>query len=152
MAILANINPISNSDFTISLTALPNIYWTTFSGIKTTHKRATYSDGLSQIERMTAGGTKAYANITITKPYDPESDDAINSFIESNEGGLPFDMSITPIKRKSTGEVEGRGTKSWKLTGCRLASSERMAGVDTADGSKTMVTSLEFSYESVTFA
>ncbi|MEA5603710.1 hypothetical protein [Nostoc sp. UHCC 0252] len=152
MAILSNINPIANSDFTINLTAIPNVYWTTFSGIKTTHKRATYSDGQSQVERMTSGGTKAYANITVSKPYDPETDDVINSFIADHEDGLSFDMSVTPIKRKSTGEIESRGTKSWKLTGCKLASSELMAGVDTGDGSKTVITTLEFSFESATFA
>ncbi|AVH67033.1 hypothetical protein [Nostoc sp. 'Peltigera membranacea cyanobiont' N6] len=152
MAILSTINPVANSDFTITLTALPNVYWTTFSGIKTTYKRPTYNDGLSQVERTAGGGTKANTNITISKPYDPESDDAINSFLVDHEEGDVFDMSITPIKRSSTGEVQGRGTKSWKLTGCRIASSELMASVDTGDGSKTVVTTLEFSYESATFA
>nr|WP_322719586.1 hypothetical protein [Nostoc sp. ChiQUE02]MDZ8232623.1 hypothetical protein [Nostoc sp. ChiQUE02] len=152
MAILSTINPVANSDFTITLTLLPNVYWTTFSGIKTTYKRPTYNDGLSQVERTASGGTKANANITISKPYDPESDDAINSFLADHEEGDVFDMSITPIKRSSTGEVQGRGTKSWKLTGCKIASCELMASVDTGDASKTVVTTLEFSYESATFA
>ncbi|MFN6460551.1 MAG: hypothetical protein RMZ41_001720 [Nostoc sp. DedVER02] len=152
MAILSTINPIANSDFTITLTLLPNIYWTTFSGIKTTYKRPTYNDGLAQIQRTGSGGTQENANVTISKPYDPESDDAINSFLVDHEDGVAFDMSVTPIKRSATGEVQARGTKSWKLTGCRLISSEMMSSTDTADGSKTSMTTLEFSYESATFA
>jgi hypothetical protein len=150
---LQDINPIANSDYLITIEGLNSIYWTEFSGVKVSYKRASYNDGLSNITRMAEGGLKEYQPITISKPFDPEKDQPALDFIKSKEGGEIFDVRLRPIKRvtNSQGTNDQRGTKAWDMSGCRLVSYSCSEGVDTSDGSKVSTLMMEFTIESAEF-
>lgn len=155
---LDSISPIANSEFLITIEGLNQggtpIYWTTFSGVKANYKRATFNDGLSNMTRTTDGGTKEYQTVTISKPHDPEKDGPVFDFIKQREGGDIFDLTLRPIKKVSNAQGSNtfRGNKAWKLTGCRIASWMCADGIDTADGTKTVMLQIEFSVESAEFS
>lgn len=154
MARLQDISPIANSDYLITIEGLTGIYWTQFSGVKASYKRATYNDGLSNVTRMTEGGVKEYQNVTISKPYDPVKDQPALDFIKSKENGEVFDVRLKPVRRvtnASGATEEVRGTKSWDLSGCRIVSWACADGVDTSDGSKPSMLEIEFSIEEADF-
>ncbi|MBD2168061.1 hypothetical protein H6G04_27120 [Calothrix membranacea FACHB-236] len=147
---LQDLSPISNSDFLITIAGLNNIYWTTFSGVKVSYKRASYNDGLSNTTRMAEGGTKEYQPVTVSKPYDPEKDQPAIDFIKRHEDGSIFDLVLRPVKKvtNTQGTDTFRGNKAWYLSGCRISSWSCAEGVDTADGSKVTTLQIEFSIES----
>lgn len=155
---LENIAPISNSEFLITIEGLNQggtpIYWTTFSGIKVSYKRATFNDGLSNVTRTTDGGVKEFQNVTIAKPHDPEKDGPVFDFIKQREGGDIFDLTLRPVKKvtNAQGSNTFRGNRAWKLTGCRLASWSGPEGIDTGDGTNTVMFQIEFSLESAEFS
>lgn len=153
MARLQDINPVSNSDFLITVQGLEGIYWTQFSGVKVSYKRATYSDGLSNLVRTAEGGLKEYEPVTIAKPFDPEKDQPAINFIKAREGGVIFDVRLRPIKRvtNAQGSNDYRGTKAWDLSGCRIANWTCADGVDTSDGNQVVMLQIEFSLESAEF-
>jgi len=154
MARLDNLNPISNSDFLLTIEGLNNggtpVYWTEFSGIKLGRKSSKFSDGLSNVMRTTEGGIKEYQNITIGKPYDPEKDQVVIDFLKDKENGSAFDFRLRPIKRVTNGQGtnEFRGNKAWDLTGCRFENSTIAEGINTGDGTQTTMLKIEFSLES----
>lgn len=141
---LDDINPMSNADVLMTIEGLPG-YWTEFSGIKKKFSRPKYSDGLSNTKRTAASGSSEYEDVTLGKPHDPEKDDAILSFLETNECGEPFDFSLRPVKRCQG--VEFRGTKSWNLSGCRITEWSILEDIDTGDGEKVAMIKLVFSVE-----
>lgn len=151
------ISPINNSDFLLTIEGLNDggtpVYWTTFSGIKFTRKSSKFSDGLSNTTRTTEGGIREYQNITLSKPYDPEKDEVVISFLKSKENGSSFDFRLRPIKRVTNGQGTNdfRGNKAWDITGCRLENYTIADGVDTGDGTKTLMISVEFSLDSAEF-
>lgn len=147
------IAPVSNADYLITVDGLTGIYFTQFSGVKVTIKRASYNDGLSNITRQTDGGIKEFQNITIGKPHDPVVDQPVLDFIAANEGGKIFDVRLKPIKRLTvaTGTDTQIGTKAWDMSGCRIASWTVAEGIDTSDGSKTTMLTIEFSIENAEF-
>jgi hypothetical protein len=152
---LNNINPISNSDYVIQVTEMKGVYWTEFSGIKASYSRAEYNDGLSQLTRTASGGNKKYETVTISKPYDPDKDSVVDQFISDYEGGEFFNLNLTPVRfaKGNTGgrsEIAATANKGWSLSGCRLLNWSCAEGVDTADGSKTLMYKLEFSVEQAT--
>jgi hypothetical protein len=152
-----NINPINNADFLLTIEGLNSgntpTYWTEFSGIKFGRKSSKFSDGLSNVVRSTEGGIKEYQNVTIGKPYDPEADSSVIDFLKLNENGSTFEFRVRPVKRvsNSQGTNEFRGNKAWDLTGCRIESYSIAEGIDTGDGSKTLMIKVEFSVESAEF-
>lgn len=154
---LNDISPLANSEVLLTIEGLNTggtpVYWTEFSGIKVSRKSAKFSDGLSNTIRTTEGGMKEYDNITISKPYDPEKDEAVIAFLKANEGGSLFDFRLRPIKRVSNtnGTNEFRGNKAWDLTGCRIESYTIADGVDTGDGSKALMLQVEFSLDSAEY-
>lgn len=154
---LDSISPISNSDFLITIEGLNDggtpIYWTQFSGVKANYKRATFNDGLSNLVRTAEGGLKEYQTVTLAKPHDPEKDQPALDFIQTKEGGEVFELRLRPIKRVSTtqGEQTFRGNKAWDLTGCRISSWSCAEGIDTSDGSKTVMLQVEFTIESAEY-
>jgi hypothetical protein len=154
---LDNINPINNADFLLTIEGLGNggtpTYWTEFSGIRYGRKSSKFSDGLSNVVRTTEGGLKEYQNVTIGKPYDPEKDQAVIDFIKQHECGDSFSFRLRPIKRlcNSVGVNEFRGSKAWDLTGCRIENVSIGEGIDTSDGTRTVMITIEFSLESAEY-
>lgn len=160
----STIKPVTNADFVITLadvtssgvlsTNSERIYWTQFSGIKVNYKRATYTDGLSAVMRTTSGGVKEYQNITIGKPYDPDKDQAVITWIKEKESSEnTFNVSLSVVKRVSTGtgttDIDAKRT--WNLTGCRIMTWSVGDGIDTSDGTKPVMLTLEFSVESAEY-
>jgi hypothetical protein len=154
---LDNINPINNADFLLTVEGLNSggtpIYWTEFSGIKLSRNSSKFSDGLSNVQRTTEGGVKVYQNVTIGKPYDPEKDSVVIQFIKSKENGDSFNFRIRPIKRASNSLETSlfRGSKAWDLTGCKFENTTIAEGIDTGDGTKTLMLKIEFSIESAEY-
>jgi hypothetical protein len=150
---LQDISPISNSDYLITVDGLTNIFWTQFSGIKATFKRASFNDGLSNLTRMAEGGLKEYQPVTISKPFDPEKDQPVFDFIKTNEGGSEFSLVLRPVRKVSDAQGSNtfRGNKAWFLSGCKISSWSNAEGVDTSDGSKVTTLQIEFSYDSAEF-
>ncbi|UKO99363.1 hypothetical protein [Nostoc sp. UHCC 0870] len=148
------ISPVNNADFLITIEGLSSVYWTQFSGVKASFKRSTFNDGLSNATRTTEGGNKEYQTVTISKPHDPETDGPVFDFIKQKEGGTNFDLTLRPVKRVSNaqGTDTFRGNKAWRLTGCKISSWMCADGIDTADGTKTVMLQIEFSVETAEFS
>src|SRR5689334_5808784 len=113
---LDNISPITTADALFLVDEL-NCYWSKFSGITKKYSRAMYSDGLSNIKRAAASGSIEIEPVTLSKPFDPEKDQAVLDFLESHACGEQFSVTIRPVKRCKG--IEYRGTSSWTLSGCR---------------------------------
>lgn len=150
---LNNINPISNSDYVINSPEIgESIYWTEFSGIKASYTRAEFNDGLSQLTRTASGGNKKYEAVTISKPYDPDTDGPVDAFIKTYEGGEVFTLTLSPVRftKNDGNRVANRSNKGWSLTGCRILSWSCAENIDTSDGGSTLKYMIEFSVEQAT--
>ncbi|MBD2256654.1 hypothetical protein [Pseudanabaena sp. FACHB-2040] len=147
---LQNTNPITTADSLITIAGLPN-YWSEFSGVKETISRPTYSDGLSNVKRKAASGSTEYADITISKAFDPEQDDTILTWIKEAKASLDtFDVTVRPVRRANG--IEQRGTKAWSLSGCRVKEYEVMSGMDTAAGDQVAKLTVTLTVESASWA
>lgn len=158
------IKPVSNSDFVITMAGLTSngvagvnaarIYWTQFSGIKVNYKRSTYTDGISAVIRTTSGGVKEYQNVTIGKPYDPDKDSTIITWIKMIESeDVTFQTSLSVVKRVTSvnGTTDIDAKRTWVLSGCRIINWSVGEGIDTSDGTKTVMLTVEFSVDSVEY-
>ncbi|MGJ3244939.1 MAG: hypothetical protein ACFE0I_02560 [Elainellaceae cyanobacterium] len=142
---LANINPVSNADWLITIEGLGDTYWSTFSGLEKTINRPKFSDGQTAHNRTAATGRSEYSDVTISKVHDPEKDDPVIQWILDHEDGTEFDCTARAVKRGRT--LEFRGRKAIKMSKCKIASYRIPGSVDTSDGSNTATLEISFSVD-----
>lgn len=154
---LDNLLPIVNSDFLITVEGLSSngspVYFTTFSGVKMNRASAEFNDGLSNVKRYVDGGSISYQNVTISKPHDPEKDIPVLDFLKEKQDGSKFNVRLRPVKKNGSGNDAQmfRGNRAWDLTGCDLVSYTLGENIDTADGTQTVMLSVEFRVEQAEF-
>lgn len=114
---VTRLRPVSKSEFLVTIANLQG-YWTQFSGIDDSHETSEYSDGISNRKRTVRGQAKA-ADVTLSKPFDPELDAAIVDFYKNwCEQDDELSISVQPIKR--CGGIEQRGNRKLTMQGCKL--------------------------------
>lgn len=115
---LPALEPASKADWLATAEGLPDVYFETFSGVKIKHERAKFRDGFSASERTAATGSTKFEDVTFSKSFDPEIDEALITWLQTLVGGKYVNFSIRPVMRQD--DVKFRGRKSWKLSNCRL--------------------------------
>lgn len=143
---LQNKNPMSNADFLLTIEGIPG-YWTEFSGIKFTIKRPTYADPIAGQVVKASSGTLEYENVTIMRPFDPESkeDEEALAFIDKARCSKePFTMGIRPVYRCEG--IEFRGSKAWFFTGCKVEGHTLLDGLNIESADSTVKIGMEISY------
>lgn len=99
----SNLQPISQKQSKIVISELQNVFWTSIKGGKLENESITYSDGQEGLEKTYAGIAKIEP-ITLTKPYDPVNDAAIQAFIKKQKAqAKPFNVVVTPINADVAG-------------------------------------------------
>jgi len=145
MVRLANRNPLTTADHLTTIEGL-NYYFSEFSGVKTSIERPDYSDGLTTFVRKAASGSVNYADVTLKGTFDPEVDGGIIAWAENAKCALETsDITVRPVQRCNG--VEQRGTKAWRLTGCRLKEFSTFENMDTKQGNATVMVSLTLTVE-----
>lgn len=153
---LLEIEPAASSDFLVTIeqngeAALQNIYFTNFSGVEVTSTRPTFSDGMTNIKRRAQTGSHEVADVTISKPFDPDIDGPLISWIERNQQtGDHFQMLVRPVRRAE--QVEFRGQKAFRLSDCRIMRAMYPGAVDTGGGEAVATISIVASVTQATFA
>jgi hypothetical protein len=115
---LQEIEPASSADYLCTAEGLPETYFSTFSGIVRSFERAKFYDGYAARQRTAATGSETIDDATFTKEFDPVKDVVLIDWIETLKSGKYVNFTVRPVKRGD--DVEFIGTKSWKLSLCRL--------------------------------
>lgn len=113
------LQPLMMSSYRVTSPNFPEAYFTKFSGIESTRSVATFSDGFSATKQKRVGATE-YSNITLSKPYDPVTDDALISLLDNyceGEEGKLISVTVTPVK--VCNNIERKGKTTFNLLGCR---------------------------------
>jgi hypothetical protein len=150
LAKLQTINPTSSADFLVTIEGLPDTYFSTFSGITETFTRAEFADGLSAKKRKAQTGSSMVEDCELSKPFDPDLDGALFTWLDTRRDGTYFQVLVRPVRRSK--EVEFRGTKAFRLANCRLMSASYPGNVDSAGGDTVSVVNFKFSVEEATFS
>lgn len=139
---------MTSADGLVTLDNVPG-YFSKFSGVKIKTTRPDFSDGLTAVKRKAGSGMTNYENVTLERSFDPEVDDALIAWTEEARCAIEgIDITVRPVRRCKG--VEQRGTKAWRLYGCRLESMETME-IDTNDGGNVVKVMLEFTVEQADF-
>lgn len=115
---LQDINVASSADYLITAEGLPDVYFSTFSGVVENYERAKFYDGYAARQRTAATGSATIDDVTFTKEFDPVKDVVLIDWIKSLQDGKQVNFTVRPVKRGN--DVEFIGTKAWKLSLCRL--------------------------------
>jgi len=135
---------MTNADGLITIDGLTG-YFSDFSGVKIKTTRPTYSDGLTNIKRKAGSGATEYQNVTCKRSFDPDKDGDVVDWADRMRCSLDTaDITARPVTR--CGGITRRGTKAWRLSGCRIETFETFE-INTADGNNVVMLSLEFTVE-----
>ena len=100
---MAQLTVITQKQAKIEIDGLQGIFWTSIKGGKLSHEEVSYNDGAQGLELVFAGLIKL-ENITLSKPYDPVNDKAIQDFIEKQrKTKTTFNVKVTPVNA----DIEG---------------------------------------------
>jgi hypothetical protein len=147
----STLKPMSNADILLSIDGLPGL-WAEMSGIGFKMNRPKYSDPQAGKKLDAPSGSVEHENLTLKRPFDPENpdDQAVLEFVEEYKSAkTPFTLNITPIQR--SGVTERRGTRSWIITDCKIASFKTMESLDVGGGNEVVKLVLEISYSEATW-
>lgn len=115
------LKPISQKQAKIVISALQGIFWTSIDGGKQSREEVGYNDGQIGLEQTYLGFTMIEA-LTLTKPYDPTQDAALQSFITTQRSnGTPFSVTVTPVQADVAGSALA-GAVGITYPNCVLAS------------------------------
>jgi len=145
---LAQKNPLANSDAIVTIEGIPG-YFTTFSGVKETQSRPVYSDGLTSRKRYARTGTSEFADVTLSRPFDPESTEDIAAYqaIQAAKFGNELTLTVRPVKRE--GELLFRGKRAWNISGARVKEYSVMESIDTGEGNAVVMFSVTFTVDDI---
>ena len=94
---MAALQPISQKQAKITISAIPGVFWTSIDGGKQMREEVKYNDGSAGQEKHYVGFTSV-ENLTLTKPYDPAGDVAVSTFVTGQRGSnVPFSVTVTPV-------------------------------------------------------
>lgn len=153
---LLEMEPAANSDFLVTIeqsgeTVLQEIYFTTFSGVEVNSTRPKFVDGMTNVRRTAQTGSQEVADVTISKPFDPDKDGALIAWIEKNQrSGDHFQMLVRPVRRAE--DIEFRGQKAFRLSDCRIMKSMYPGAVDVFGGDSVATVSITASVTQSTFS
>lgn len=100
---MGQLQPITQKQSKIEVSALTGIFWTSIKGGKMSHEEVGYSDGQAGMEKTFTGLMKIEP-ITLTKPYDPVNDKAIQTFLNSQRATkTAFNVTVTPVNTDVAG-------------------------------------------------
>jgi hypothetical protein len=143
---LSNKNPMTNADMLCTVEGVAG-YWSQMSGLDESISRARFSDGESNRKRYATSGSSELAEITISRPFDPEDaeDLAAYDWAQSVKCGDIFQVQVRPVKRCNG--VEFRGNKALFYYGCRLTNIKFMSDMDTGSGENVVMLTVTFSLD-----
>lgn len=102
---MANLQPISQKQARITISALPGVFWTSIDGGDMSHEAVKYNDGTNGQEK-TFTGMLSISDITLMKPYDPTNDRIIQDFISGQRSRpTPFSVAVTPVAADLQGSL-----------------------------------------------
>lgn len=139
-------DPISNADALITIVGVDG-YFTTISEGTYSATRPTYSDGLSAQLLHARTGRTSYSDITISRSFDPESeeDQALLAWLDEYRYGEPCEINVTYVRRQRGLELRG-GKSSITYLGCRVQS-YNFSALDTAGGDSVGMVSITFTVD-----
>lgn len=102
---MANLNPVSQKQARIIVSAMANTFWTSISGGKLSHEEIKYNDGNAGLEK-TFAGMVSIEPLTLTKSYDPVADKEIQSFVKAQQRTkTPFNVTVSPVQADIAGSL-----------------------------------------------
>lgn len=97
------LKPITQKQAKVVISALQGIFWTSIDGGKQSREEVSYNDGQLGLEQTYLGFTIIEA-ITLVKPYDPQGDAAVTSFVTTQRSNnVPFSVTVTPTQADVAG-------------------------------------------------
>lgn len=94
---MPQLQPITAKQAKVEISALQGIFWTSKKGGNMKLEEVPYNDGAQGIEKTLTGFTKI-ENVTLSKPYDPVNDGAIQAFVSAQRSAkTPFNIAVTPV-------------------------------------------------------
>lgn len=145
---LTNKDVLTQNSFQITIEQLPNVYFTSFSGFKETKESGSYNDGVSNRTRYTDGGIFSVENVTFEVPFDIETSNQIEAWVNTFRDGGVVDITVRPVRISQTGGVTPL-SKSWSAGNCRFVSMDLVSEVSAGSSDVAMI-SLELSVEFLT--
>lgn len=151
---MANLKPITVQNFVVTISGASGLSGT-FLFTKATAPRlsrveAPYNDGQTGTEQMTYGFSRR-DKITISKPYDPVADAALEEWaqnmLEKPTATSDFTLTVQPVQSDIAGTAYP-GAKARVFTGCQVTSF-RGADVD-RQGSATAMLEIEIYFQATT--
>lgn len=122
---MPNLRPISQKQFLVSLSGLPEIYFTKATAAQESREVIEYTDGQTgTVYKMP--GFSSRENVTLSKPFHPDQDKALvdwyNGQKAKNYPDGKFTVSITPVSADRVASLFGDGKNTIVLTGCEVVS------------------------------
>ena len=94
---------ISQKQARITISGLTKIFWTSIKGGELTQEEVVYNDGNLGIEQTYTGFTKI-GKLTLSKPFDPVGDKALQTFIkEQATKKTTFNITVTMVESDVAG-------------------------------------------------
>jgi hypothetical protein len=140
-------NVFIQNEYRIVITDLPNVFWTSFSGLTETAERGSYFDGVGGRTRRTNGAIYSVEDVTLEIPYSEEDLPLIQSWVSSNRGNIA-QVVIRPVRISQESGVTPLNFAHY-MNNCRVMSFTPVNEVS-RDSSDVALTSLTFSVESFT--
>lgn len=114
---MPNLTPITQKQVKVEVSGLLGIFWTSIKGGKLSQEEVKYNDGAEGLEK-TLTGFSSIEPLTLSKPYDPVNDGAIQSFISAQRSArTPFNVTVTPVNADVAGSPVSGG-KSITYSNC----------------------------------
>jgi hypothetical protein len=135
---MAQLQPISEKQARITISALPGIFWNSIDGGEYETDQIEYNDGNKGIMRKFQGFTKI-GDITLVKPYDPVNDAAIQTFLSTQRSkATPFNVTVQPLNADVAGSAMA-GAKAVTYPNCGFVS-YKPAKFDRSGNSSSLAT------------
>jgi hypothetical protein len=116
---MSNLKALSSKQARIQISALQGIFWTALKGGKSSREEVKYNDGAQGLE-LTLAGMTSVEPLTLTKPYDPVNDAALQNFLTAQRANAtPFNISITPVNSDVAGSAMA-GARPITYNNCTL--------------------------------
>lgn len=119
------LQPLGMNDFQVTLADLPDLYFTTSSPIEKNRARSNYNDGITKQDYPMTGNI-SYADITISKPHDPDMDRQFFDFEKNTyDEAVGITMTHKPVpKGRNPVAVNSYTTLGAKIITWRVAEAD----------------------------